>query len=492
MLTPAIRNLPAASKTSLIISNINVIRNYVLYGTLPAVKYPLPANPAVGYDLVGHASAKQLLLENIAFIQAETLSFLSSKYPNVIYDRALSNRDIKYIIWSLVYDLTYGGNSQSVYAGKQFWANASSNFIKDSESEACIAAIRHVNVLAQSIIKNGTLNVSYQQSVRQYRNDTLSNGIVASLSVSSNITLIADILTDIANVPVSTTYPDITTGNSDLQTVYTGIGNTTAVYTTGPTTSTSWFMNKFYPVIDTEIKQTKIIRLFKVITDIIQSGKVPTTLPTFPALSSNIKVNTNQTITAAMIDQTRSIFTYSIINNIATNTELYVYDNQDIGELFYGVTYDRVKMVQELQNIVTALLYDITFGGDSALYRASQQYTKVGDAPGNTNGTTNIFNRVKTFATAQITANYSGTAPQLSAITALINDKVDKVVNFLTVASPTITLVNEDTFTNNDTNDMYRNAISLRNLIINNSTSIVNSTVVYVNTTFAGGFVYDE
>ncbi len=479
LLIPAVKSLPTETKTLWIISNVNIIKNYILNDTLPTVTFPTPSNPLVGYNVVGYNSAKQLLLENISFIQAETLSFLNSEYPTVIYDRDLIIRDVNYIIWSLVYDLTYGGNSQSVYIGKHNWATLS-NFVNAAELEAWVQSIRHINILAQSIITNVKSGVTYQQSVRQYRNDTLTNGSVASTSVSTNITLIADITSDINNVPSSITYPTITIGVTEWQSVYTNTSRT--IFTTGSTTSTSWFMNKYYPVIDTEIKQTKIIKLFKVITDIIESGQFPTTLPTYPLLAPAIRVHSVSTITPAMTAQARDLLPLSVITNIATNTNAYVLTT------YSSITYDQTLFIKELKSLLIALCYDITFGGTTALYRASSKFTKISV---NSTVIQNIFEHAKTVTVSYITGHITGDTVS-NTVAALINSKFDKIVYFLTTSSATNTLVPISVFTNNDTNDMYSNAIKLKNLIIDNSSLIISNTISFVDTTLSGGFVYDE
>ncbi len=73
------------------------------------------------YTTNGEISAKDLLLNNISFIQSEVIAYLQSNFPGLAYDRNKCRRDVKYIIWSLVYDFLYGGNSASVYAGLQYW-----------------------------------------------------------------------------------------------------------------------------------------------------------------------------------------------------------------------------------------------------------------------------------------------------------------------------------------------------------------------------------
>jgi hypothetical protein len=484
LLTPEVRALPAVSRTSLIISNINVIKDYILTGTPPEVNYPAPLVPAVGYNVTGHVSAKELLLDNIPFIQAETLAFLASEYPNVIFTRSKYIRDVQYIVWSLVYDLMYGGNSQSVYIAKQ-----NQSELNASEAEAYIAAIRHINILAQAIIQNGVLGVAYQQSVRQYRNDTLTNGNVASTSISTNITLIADILTNIVNVPSTITTPLVTTSTSELQTLFTAISNTRSVYTTGVNTSTSWFMNKFYPVIDTDTKQLKITRLFKVITDIIESGQVPATLPSYPSLT----VTVNPNITPAMINQARTLLSASVIHDIAVDTNTFVLGTYGPGTVS-NITYNQTLFKREIENIIISVCYDITFGGKTGCYRSSKQFTKIGTS---NLITEDIFTHVRDFTKDYITGNITGDTT-VNNVAELIGTKFDSVISFLNTSpaieydSSVVTKINLLTFTNNDTNNMYGKAISLRNLIIDNSTAIINSTISYVDVKFAGGYVYDE
>jgi hypothetical protein len=431
----------------------------------------------LSWDSIGHSSARDLLLDNISFIQAETLAFLSAEYPDVTYDRALCIRDVKYIVWGLIYDFMYGGNSQSVYAGKQYWASLSSNYLKDSENTACIASIRHINALVQAIIINQIVGVTYQQSVRQFRNDTLVNGSVTATSLSTNIELIAEIVTNISNVPGSVIYPASTTGNSTLQIVYTAIESTKSVYTTGLTTSTSWFMDHHFPVINDPINQSKIINLFKIITDIIQSGQYPTTLPTYPPLS----ITVNQNITSAMIDQARTLLPYSVINTIATSTSAFIVSASGPGTAD-NITINTTTLIQDVRNLVIAMLYDITFGGTSAVYRAGQQFTLVG-----TNLITqNVINKASQLTVAYITNNI--TNDTTNKVATLISAKFNAVYIMFSSTVTTPVAVNLDLYTSST----YLPSIALRTLISNNTTAIINDTITYVDNTFAGGFIYDE
>jgi hypothetical protein len=77
--------------------------------------------PAIASTPGGIINAKILLLENIPFIQAEIIAYLQANWPNVEINKETFKSDIQDIIWSLIYDFTYDGNSQSVYTGLQYW-----------------------------------------------------------------------------------------------------------------------------------------------------------------------------------------------------------------------------------------------------------------------------------------------------------------------------------------------------------------------------------
>lgn len=165
--------------------NISTIINVIETGEIPTVEFPaLQTTPD------GKVSAKLLLLNNITFLQSEVIAFLSAEYPTLDYDIPDYKLKIKNIVWSIVYDLMYGGNSQSRYVGFTYWTGGTSN-LQSYEIEPFIAALSYVNTLAQNIIINQSLLNVYQQSVRQYKNETYLEGDIASSSISTNLAVIS-------------------------------------------------------------------------------------------------------------------------------------------------------------------------------------------------------------------------------------------------------------------------------------------------------------
>lgn len=481
LLTP---NINTTAKLSFK-SNAAVISDIVTTGVLPEVVMPNVYNPLViaDYDVTGRASARDLLLANIPFIQAETIAYLSAEYSNVTYDRELSMRDVKYIVWSLVYDLMYSGNSQTVYAGKKFWVNLSNN-LTSIERVACSAAIKHLGELAEIIVYNNTIEKTYQQSVRQYRNDTLLNGEDALSSITANILTIIDILEN--NTSPAITLPIKTAGVTDLVSAFDSISATT--YTTGDnsdiTTTTSWYMDHYYPVINDSNYLKRIETLFNNVSTIIQSGVEPIALPTYPVINVVVNEyldNSNQvhTLPNEWVAEARTILNVATINDIINDVKQYLSTD-------HGITDSAVLeiLAVDLKNLIIAVCYDSTFGGTSESVKAAVQMTEVGSIA----ITKSVIIETSSFTRDRV--NGHNVDDPNNYLSALINSK-------FTAAS--LVYDNNNPITEGEdvdftvfTGGTYIDAIKLQNIITTNTSIIVNKTINYVNTAFGGGFNYDE
>jgi len=95
---------------------LNIIQSILLNGLNSA-----PAITKSGTLPSGAASAAGLLVENRAFIQAETAKYVSN-ISTASYNTTSSFRDIGLIVDAVVNDLANGGNYNAVIAGKSFYA----------------------------------------------------------------------------------------------------------------------------------------------------------------------------------------------------------------------------------------------------------------------------------------------------------------------------------------------------------------------------------
>ena len=549
-------------------NNSALICDIITTQKLPSVVMPSFSNAPVGYNVVSYRNAKDLLFANIPFIQAEIISFLSANYPTVSYDRASRLRDTKYIVWSIAYDLQYGGNTQSLYIGSQFWNNISS-YLSSAELAAWKDAISYIGTLAQVVITNSVAPTVYQQSIKQYRNDTLSNGIIASSSISTNIASIVNIMSKVIITGVAitgiagqfscsstsstltvgqaividgvkggggsivgytnpsvyyiiatngsttfqlssaiggtainstvgtptgltytmypvyyaTVYPLVTYANSDSQGIRTSIVNNIPAYTTQvdlnqldslASTTTPWFIDHFYPVINDSNSKSKISSLFNDITTLIQQGSYSTFVPSFPATTLSI-YSTAPIVTSSMLSDTRAAI-LSSLTTIVTNTYNTFVANH--AGLVSSIDSDKLKL--DIKTIVLAVCYDVSFGGTLASFDAGSYFTLISTKT----ITQSIISTAASQTVAVVPAGYT-------AVVNLVNAKYTHISGIFN----TINIVTSGTAVNlalYTVDALYTSPLALRQLIIDNEITIATNTIDYINASFKGGYNYDE
>jgi hypothetical protein len=242
-------------------NNITLINNLLTTGNIPTVSFP-----AIRTTARGLISARDLLLANIPFIQAEITAYLKANFPTVAYNTIRSERDINYIVWALVYDLMYGGNQQSVYAGLQYWQGGVYQLL-NSEKEARVSAILYSNNLAQAIITNTAPATVYQTSFRQYTNETITGGSAASVSISTNISTIASIV-NANSIPTPTSVaPTISSASSVLLAARTDILSQKSALKTAAITYIN--SNTSFSVINNDVINGIIVANFNTIKNIL-------------------------------------------------------------------------------------------------------------------------------------------------------------------------------------------------------------------------------
>ncbi len=478
LLLPEVDTVSLASSS--ITSNINVIIAAISSATIPTLKFTNLSSTSNGIN-----SAKELLLNNVSFLQAELIAFLTAEYPTVSYSKTTCKRDVKYMVWSLIYDFMYGGNSQSVYAGLRYWAGTQRR-IAATEVTATIAAVNYLGVLAQVVTTNGNPSILYQTSVKQYRNETRQGGIAANSSIATNIGYIAAIIDDYNNAPAVVT-PTVALSPTVLQTARTAIlGQTNNLEVVATD-----YISDNYPVVNDTVILSTISNKFQVIIDLLQDGLATRTLP----------VNNSPSGLATGITNARLLIEANF-NFIKDETVGWINTN------YPGLVYNNDTCKRDLQYILEAVCYDITYGGNSAGVFAGYQYWI-----GNTSQIA-LAEQTATYAafafaqslTLLVSTNttpgilYSST-PQVinpaltggAAANQAITDSwaaVREVAedNPSVLPTPTLTLV-EPTISSL----IYDpDLIAVRTIILNNRTTIGYETTDFIDRTFAGGFNYDE
>jgi Chaperone of endosialidase len=496
---------------------------------------PTPIFPASSYTSVGLTSAGQLLLNNIPFIQAEITGFLTSKFSSLDYNKLLSKRDIEFNVLALVYDLTYGGNSQSTYAGNRYWqANGSSSYLTgDTQRTACIAALNYLGVIAQKIVANLKPDIVYQQSIFQYTNETYQNGEVANSSIATNVATIVSILTDNANVVAFNTSSDTNIGvygtaptlpsSGNVRTAFNLItsvsaGNVTtlrtkAVGSNGYLRSITGFIDKTLlgTPADNPTTQNTIYAKFNVILDMLTFG-----LSARPA----IPLYTDTSIEAN--NDARRVIVANISNGfLAANINAY------IENAFPTASFNRSQSARDVTYILEAICYDLTYGGESGnaaiAYVASQFWHN--DTLQLANGRNNsasgecylaiqeLQNEVLALiANSSVTiysgnsltpatwqSSWSSASGAATHITNLFGLLLDVVANYQSATSTTITTTTNTYVIQYPSLTPYTGILfntskplGAWNIITGASASISRYVINYLTSTYAGGLNYNE
>ena len=496
---------------------------------------PRPTFPASSYTTPGLVSAGQLLLNNIPFIQAEITGFLTSKFSSLDYNKLLSKRDIEFTILALVYDLTYGGNSQSTYTGNRYWqADGSSSYLAgDTQRTACIAALNYLGVIAQKIVSNLKPDIVYQQSIFQYTNETYQGGEVANSSIADNVVTIVSILTNNANVVafnnssntnigVYGTAPTLP-GSGNVLTAFNLIttvssGNVTtlkarSVGANGYLRSIAGFIDKTLlgTPTDNPTTQNTIYAKFNVILDMLTYG-----LSARPAIPLYTDTNNDAN------NDARRVIVANISNGfLAANINAY------IENAFPSAAFNRSQSARDVKYILEAICYDLTYGGETGnsaiAYVASQFWHNdvLQFASGRNNSSSGecylaiqeLQNEVLSLIANSSVTTYTGNSLspatwQLSwsnasgastHITNLFGLLLDVVANYQGVTSTTIststqTYIIQYPSLTSYTGILFNTAKPLGawNIITNASSNISRYVIDYLLATYTGGLNYNE
>ena len=193
-------------------SSRSAITNIIRRGTTAAPLLVLPNPPGLSARLI---NAKSLLISNIEFIKDETVAFMQTTYPAVSFEVARSKRDTELVTISVIYDLIYGGNSQTLDAGLKYYdgiLNAITPQLLPAQIPVCAAGIDYARLLAQNVVQNidfSTVGTLYTSTPQVF--DTPDAG---AATTAAELEVLFDIVKDIiangvAGAPAPV-YPDLT------------------------------------------------------------------------------------------------------------------------------------------------------------------------------------------------------------------------------------------------------------------------------------------
>ena len=481
----------SSTATSIITTNIANMIKIISTGELATINFPgLSTTPQ------GKLNARYLLVNNIAFFQAEAVAYLGAEYPNLAYNKDTCKRDVKYIIWSLIYDMLYGGNSQSVYAAYRYW-NGAVRTIDDREVPAIQSVLTYINSLAQVVIVNDSPTTVYQQSIRQYRNETLSGGEIASSSISTNVGSIKAIIDDSTPSPaIITVQPTITDAPTELKNIRTVILNNEDTYKTNAIN----YVESTFPVINDPSVLASINSKFQVAIDLITLGIDSRTTPTY----------TNAAGLASGYANARTLLILNL-DFIADETAGYIAAQVAGNQAPYtGLTYDAAQWKREVKYFLEAIAYDISYsstGNDvnaGAVYSGLKYWTNgVSSIPSNEllpkqTSLTFVSNLAVLVTQNQIPGTLYSATPQVinpaltggSVASTKIGTSFTSIRAILGAESAAPEIIYPSlTYSGNSYATESKIA---RDVMISNKNAVAINVTAYIDQYYSGGFNYDE
>ena len=372
-----IKTLPAGdtgntSAVNLVVANIRTIQDMFAGGgvitgpTNPNYPKGLLHQPAIsmptvtGYNssyLANYGDAVTLIQANYQFIKDEIVSFLNtdgnltgsaqwSSYSNTY--KAETLRDLTNMLDAICYDMTYGCNSQSLITGSSYYSLNTAQLVPPYLLGVQDAVAR-LSVILGQIVQKTSVTRSSGNTTTQYTTGTAGSAVSASFAQAR----VADILYWINN----------------------GAPDTTAATFTGTTSGTTLTVSSV----------TGTVKIGQIVTGgTIAAG---TYITAGSGLSWTISVSQTATATGstlAITPVTSGAYTLASTTNKASYDAIMYRASEVANDAQSWVTrfYQNESPILVLTNrdagyVVSALAYDVLFGGNFQSIQAGRLYNSL-------------------------------------------------------------------------------------------------------------------
>lgn len=238
-LAEIVSSVPAA--VSRIEAGMDIIISILELGldSEPSLVAPIPSSGNTNSFDSGYLNARNNVESNRAFIKAETVSYLEAKYPAIEYDRTKCLRDVDYILDALFFDTTYGGNLETIIAGNAYFSGAVLQFA-ERERAPTIDVYEYLGDLVNSIATSSAV-VPYQDVVTQ----TL--GTAGSAQAGAFVKSLMDTIVETIRTEVSqpVVLPDTTWVASNLTTMFSTLQSSKSSVQTDVISYVNSFFDRF-------------------------------------------------------------------------------------------------------------------------------------------------------------------------------------------------------------------------------------------------------
>jgi hypothetical protein len=164
---------------------------YDIIDLTPTTAIPASVTP-LGSSYTGFSTTERTaLLADKSILQASVISWINDNFVNFTYDQAICFRDTGLIVQALADDI-FGDVAKSVEAGQRYYAATAALVLSDQKPQT-IAAISHINYMAQIVIRNQTYTRT-QTDALQARFPSITNGADAGPQIEETALIVRRIL----------------------------------------------------------------------------------------------------------------------------------------------------------------------------------------------------------------------------------------------------------------------------------------------------------
>ena len=337
---------------------IDNITGYITNGSTPRFLWPDPSNITATT-----AQAAKLIYQNKAFIAAELFQYITTNYSSVVYSKVTCQRDVNYIVDSLRYDMTYGGDYATKQAGKAYYSALTSQFeIASSEKAATLAAYGVLKSIVQDIAASTSTYTPLQTGVTRVTG--LSGGSSESTTVGNLVTVLTNIVNNglVSGVP-TVTITTIASGTTFTTSAAHGLNVGDEVI---PQSTANGMINgTSYYVASTPLTTTFTLAA-------TWGGSALTSFTSGTSLSI-VAETTNQpgtswvasamTTSAATLSAAKATIQSSITSYLTTN--------------YPNLVYNSATCIRDVGIIIDAISYDFMMNSNYRTHRAATSYYRA-------------------------------------------------------------------------------------------------------------------
>ena len=215
-------------------------------GSVPAFTLTTPTGGTGNAFTAGYANAARLIYANKSFLQAEVTAYMALNYSPLWTSlgaggQANCTRDIGYQIDALRYDLTYGGNLETVVAARSYYSNGT--FVEASNEKTAALAVQ---TRLQAIISNIAQGIAITRTTGNVATQDVSGTGGSSAAGTQAVNRVQEVYNTInTGLTPTTIVPDTSWVSSDLLAAFNQIQATKSLIQSGAIAA----INKQYPTL---------------------------------------------------------------------------------------------------------------------------------------------------------------------------------------------------------------------------------------------------